>query len=97
MTILKRWTQQPADRLDRAFDYANGEPPFLEGDDTLVSATVTVEPDGLEVGGVVVVDGQVRFWASGGESGKKYKVTCTAKTRLGRIKQDEVLITVKEI
>ena len=97
MTILRRWEQQPADRIDYAFDYANGEPPFLENGDTLVSATIAVEPDGLNVSEAPVLDGQARFWVSGGESGKKYKVTCTARTRLGRVKQDEVVFTIKEI
>lgn len=97
MTILKRWEQQPADRIDRAFDYANGQPqPFLEGDDTLFSATVVAEPSGLNIGGVICVDGQVRYWVSGGVHGEKYKITCTATTRHGRIKQDEVILSIKE-
>lgn len=96
MSILKKWIQQPSDRIDYAFDYANGEDPFLEPGDSLESATVVCEPTGLHVHNVSAIEGQVRFWVTGGIPGEKYKVTCTASTKLGRIKQDEVIFVIKE-
>ena len=93
MAVIASYTQQPADNLDYDIDY--GE--WLSNADSLLSATVAVAPAGLTVQSPLVVGERVKLWVSGGTSGTKYKVTVTTTTTLGRIKQDEIKFSVKDI
>lgn len=93
MAIVGSYKQQPSDVLDYAFDYSD----FLQVDDSLLSATSSVTPSGLTVNAPFVSDKQIKFWVSGGTDGVKYKLTITATTAVGRVKQDEAYITIKEI
>lgn len=92
MAIIASYKQQPADNLDYAFDYSD----FLQSGDSLLSATATVSPTGLTVTTPVVSGQQVKFWLTGGVSGTKYKLTITTTTAIGRVKQDEAYVTIKD-
>lgn len=89
MAYLASYTQQPADRLD--YDI----PCDLAEGDSLASATVSVTPAGLTVN-EVIVGSKVKLWVEGGTSGVTYKVEVTITTTLGRTKQVEVKIKVKD-
>lgn len=86
-------TQQPAERLSYSIDYADA----LTDGDNVATATAAVSPAGLTVDNVSVIDPRVRFWVSGGTSGRNYKVTLTVNTADGRIFQDEINVKIKEL
>jgi hypothetical protein len=44
----------------------------------------------------VVTDKYVKVWIEDGDDGERYKITCTAETHIGRIKESEALIKIKE-
>ena len=90
--ILGTYTKQPADVLDYDVDYAE----FLNGTDTLASKTVTATPTGINVDSSTIVGTRVKVWLSGGTNGVTYKVTVTATTGDGRVKQDEFKVKVKD-
>lgn len=91
--IIGIFQKQPAERLDYDLDYVEWH---VDGD-TVVSATVAVAPAGLTIESHFVNDPFVKVWVSGGTHGATYKVTVTATTSGGRIKQDEFKIKVKDI
>lgn len=91
--LLGTVKKQPVEVLDYDFDYTE----FLDGIDTLDSATTAVSPTGgLTVTGSIVGD-RVKVWASGGTDGSTYVVTVTATTVDGRVKQDELRVRIKEV
>ena len=92
MSILGTFIKQPADVLDYDIDYRDW---LADRSDTLQSATVTAET-GLTVSSFVIVQGVVKVFLSGGTDGGSYKVTCTATTAGGRVKQAEIRINVKD-
>lgn len=92
MAILGRFIKQPADRLDYDIDYRDW---LTDRADTLQSAAVTAEA-GISVDDFVLVSGVVKVYLSGGTDGQTYKITCTATTTGGRIKQAEISINVKD-
>lgn len=78
--IVKR----PDDRLDYDVKFCK----WLEGNDTLTGATVTVD----SASGVVVDDysfdeTKVKVWLTGGTEGKTARVTVEGTTELGRTKE----------
>ena len=44
----------------------------------------------------VVADEYVKVWVDGGDDREKYKITCTAETHNGRIKESEAILKIKE-
>lgn len=101
--ILGTFYKQPAETLDYDVDFAQ----FLADGDTLVAAgnppvpvplDVTVTPAGLTLGPTVVINGNttIKQWLSGGTNGGKYKITLTATSNSGRVKQVEFVVRVKE-
>lgn len=93
MSKLGTVTQQPTERLSYTVDY--GE--YLTDGDNVQSAVAVVSPAGLTVDNVSVFDPRVKFWATGGIAGTKYKVELTVNTADGRIIQDEIIFKIKEI
>lgn len=90
MAVLNTYVQQPADRLDYDIPY------ILNDTDTLDSVAVSVTPAGLDVTGIVLDDNTVKLWVEGGVSGTKYKVEVVITTTLGRVKEDELIIKLKD-
>lgn len=101
--ILGTFYKQPAETLDFDIDFAQ----FLADGDTLVSAgdppvpsplNVVVTPAGLTVGGTYVVDNgtTIKQWLSGGTNGARYKISITATSNAGRVKQVEFVVRVKD-
>lgn len=93
MAVVGTFKKQPVEVLDYDIDFTT----FLDGIDTLLSAIATVEPTGsLTIDSVSANGDRVKVWLSGGTDGLSYKVTVTATTTDGRVKQDEFKVRVKE-
>lgn len=101
--IIGNFIKQPAESLDYDIDFAE----FLPSGDTLASTgtpavptplDVTVSPSGLTVGSTFVINNgtAIKQWLSGGTNGVRYKVTLTATTNGGRVKQIEFVVRVKD-
>jgi hypothetical protein len=92
MAVIGSFTQQPADRLDYDVDYSD----WLQAGDSVLSTVVTVAPTGLDVTGLLIGK-KVKVWVSSGADLTKYKVTITTTTTLGRVKQDELKVSIKDV
>ena len=97
MSITK--TKQPAERLDYDFDYSL----WLNPDDEVISAVFVMEYLGegtplipLVIDSEVVAATFTKAWVLGGTHGEVYKLTCTATTSRGRVKQYEIKIRLKD-
>lgn len=101
--ILASFTKQPAENLDYDIDFSA----FLSDGDVLASTgnpavpaplDVTVTPTGLTLGPTFVTDAgrTIKQWLSGGTSGTRYKITLTATSNGGRVKQVEFAVRVKD-
>ena len=84
-------TQQPRDVRDYDIDF--GE--WFPQDDTVVTATVAVEPAGLTAT-YAIQHPRVKVWLQDGVSGSTYKVTVVAYTNDGRAKEVELKVRIKD-
>lgn len=98
MTILKKFTKQPAEVQDYDVDFS----PWLDGlADTISSFTAVSELEG-EFGVPPTLEttahtgSRIKVWLSGGTDGAACKVTVRITTVGGRIKEDEIIVKVKE-
>lgn len=101
--ILGTFYKQPVDILDFDIDFS----PFFTDGDTLASTgnpaipsplDVTVSPEGLTLGYTFVIGNgtKIKQWVSGGTDGVRYKISVTATSNAGRVKQVEFVVRVKE-
>ena len=103
--ILGRYQKQPVEVMDYDVDFA----PFLDDGDTLVTSgagpfipvplnVVVSGPDtALVLGSSFVLNGVVfKQWLSAGTNLATYKVTITATTNAGRVKQIEFTVKIKD-
>lgn len=102
--ILGTFDKQPADTLDYDVDFSA----ILDDGDTLASVgnpavpsplSVVVSPSGLTLTPTYVINSgkTIKQWISGGTSGIRYKITLTATTNAGRVKQVEFVVRVKDV
>lgn len=91
MPILGSFRQQPADTLDYDIDFSQ----WLPVGDVITQATVSVEPASLAVTHAISSP-RVKVWCSEGDNGVTYKLTVTATTNDGRVKQVEFKLKVRE-
>lgn len=95
MTTLEKFQKQPADIQDYDIDFGDWLAEF-DDDDTLASFTATAET-GVTLDPAASRSGDVvKVWVTGGTTGTNYKVTVTGTTTLGRVKQVEITVKVKE-
>ena len=92
MSILGTFTQQPADRLDYDVYYGS----FFPTGDSVASQVTTCDTGVTATGSINAAADTVKVFVTGGTSGTRYKVTVTATSVAGRIKQSEFYIQVKE-
>lgn len=92
---MQTFTKQPADVLDYDIDFSQ----WLPDDDTISNTpVVTIEPAGeLAATAVQVASPIAKVWLSGGVDKASYKVTVTASTSGGRVKETEFKIRMKEL
>lgn len=96
MSLLGTNTKQPVEKLDFDVSYEDWLTP---GDGiTAANVVITIDPPGLVCPFHTVSGGNiVKVWLTEGADGVTYRVTLTAETDDGRIKQDEFKVKVKEI
>jgi hypothetical protein len=102
MAILGKYIKQPAETMDYDISFAE----YFNDGDTLVAVgtppvpnplSVTVSPAGLTFGPTFVLGGTtIKQWVSGGVNGVSYKITITATSNAGRVKQVEFVVKVKD-
>jgi len=98
--MLGIMVKEPADQRDYDIDYSR----WLPDDDMVTTAVAAVDPpydatenpDGVQIMSVVVANPVVKVWAKGGVDGHSYKVSVTASTSGGRIKEVDFKIRVKD-
>lgn len=95
MSILGRYTKQPAEVESYTIDYSDD---LIDGD-TISATTVVVSGNdaALLMQGKSADSTSLRIWLSGGTDRERYKVTATVTTSDGRVLQDEFLISVKDV
>lgn len=87
--------QQPSDNLDYDIDCSTL---FSENpSDFLASVSATVEPAGLTIIAAVSDSKTGKLWVSGGVDCTEYLIEITFTSDAGRIKQDEIEVTIEEI
>ena len=90
---LGNFNKQPVEIIDYDIDYSE----WLTPGDNVQAASVEVAPVGLTVESTFINDPRVKIWVPGGTTGTAYKLTVTATTADGRVKQDEFKVKVKDI
>ena len=91
--ILGAVIQQPSDRIDYDFDVSS----LFNGDsDSVVGVAATAFPVGLNVVALISDTDRVKVWIDGGTNGVEYTVEVTITSTNGRIKQDELIVTIEE-
>lgn len=100
MAVLGKFPKQPVEVLDYQFDFSAW---LLDRADTILGVpTVTVSDltggstSPITISDITTSSGVVKFFASGGDTGCRYKITCTIATAGARVKQAEMIITVKD-
>lgn len=89
---LEKFDKQPNDIQDYDISYVDW---LNKLGDTGASHTVTADP-GITVNSHTLNSGIVKVWLSGGTNGVNYKITAKLTTTLGRTKEAEIIIKVKE-
>ena len=100
--ILGKYTKQPAETMDYDISFAE----FFADGDTLVTVgdpavpeplDVVISPPGLLKGPTFVLNGTtIKQWLYGGVNGVRYKITITATSNSGRVKQVEFVVKIKD-
>lgn len=91
---MNLFQKQPADQLDYDLDFSD----WLTDEDTITGAVATSSvPEELIVQSVSISGSVVKIWIAGGVSGATYKITATITTSLGRIKELEFKIRVRDM
>jgi len=91
--IIGAIIQQPSDNMDYDIDVTK-----LVGTagDTLSAVSATSTPAGLSVIAVKVDSTTGKVWVTGGTAETQYKIEVNFTTTNGRIKQDELVVQIKE-
>lgn len=93
MSILGKFTKQPAEVLDYDVDFSEW---FSNRTDTPASFTVTADT-GITVVGSTRSGNVVKIILSGGTSGTKYKITVRLTTSNSLVKEADFQVVVKEV
>jgi hypothetical protein len=92
---MQVFDKQPGDTLDYDADFTN----WLPEGDTITSATAVCDITGTDALEIIAVSWEspiVKVWAEKGVDKVNYKVTVTASTQGGRIKETDFRIRVRE-
>lgn len=91
---MNLFQKQPADQLDYDLDFTD----WITDADTITGAeAASSAPDQLSVVSVRVASPIIKVWVAGGVDGATYKVTAKITTAMGRVKQLEFKIRVKDL
>lgn len=90
--MLATFIKRTGDQLD----YDLGFDKFLIDGDAIISATASVLPgDDLEIMAVMHTDSDVKVWVNEGAEKVNYVILVTITTALGRIKEEEFTIRIR--
>jgi hypothetical protein len=93
MSIETRY-KQPGDVLDFNVDFSK----WITEDDVITTIEAVIDPTGAAViDAVENVNPVVKVWIKGGEDNASYKVTVKVGTSLGRVKETEFRLRIREI
>lgn len=91
--MLGKLEKQPVDYLDYDINFSE----WLVDSDSVESATaVSSVPEELIVSNVMILSPIIKIWVAGGLNGSTYKITVTATTAEGRIKEVDFMIRVRD-
>ncbi len=93
MSVLEKFTKQPADVQDYDIDFSE----YLTSMGDIALSQVTSADPGITLVYSMLTGAVVKVFLSGGITGASYKVTTTLTTMGGRVKQAEIVIKVKEV
>lgn len=86
--------KQPGDLLDFVVRFDR----WLPSNDAITTVEAVVDdPAEVTIDSLQYTADTVTVWLSGGISGKTYKVTVTVATAIGRIKETEFRLRVREL
>lgn len=90
--MLATFIKRTGNQLDYDLDCEK----FLTDGDTIVSAIASVLPgDDLDIMAVMHTDTEVKVWVKGGAEKTNYVILVTITTALGRIKEEEFTIRIR--
>ena len=108
MTVKTNFDMDVDAKLDYPFDWRGlthgvegAESDWLEEDEQITGADVTIDPPGelALIQAVTTSDGRVEVWLEGGVAGNSYKVSCritTDNAPVPRVDERTIQIHVKE-
>lgn len=82
--MIGRFTKTPDEKLDYTVHFDR----WLETGDTIASAEAEATADTVTIDSVDVSETSVKVWISAGADGDEAKITVTATSNDGRIKQE---------
>jgi hypothetical protein len=105
MALLDRFQKQPSDNLKYHIDYSDWLPVGVTLNGAVVTSIDTLNPASTDVGeptlsvsSPVVVDSEkFQYFASGGTSGKLYKVTFQATMSDSQVLESEIEFKVNDV
>jgi hypothetical protein len=89
--IIGRPIKQPIEVQDYDIDFDS----WLPAGDSISSAVIGT-PTGITLDSFSVSSPIVKIWVAGGTAGSSYKFQITVTTNVGRVKQTELIVKVKE-
>lgn len=92
MAILATFEKQPIEVQDYDISFVG----WLNGLSDTGSSVVYTSTPGLTINSCVLNAGVVKVWTAGGVDGNSYTISVTLTTTIGRIKQVEIIVKVKD-
>lgn len=93
MSLLGRYTKQPAEVLDYEIDYTD----WMEGRADLPAGHVVAAEPGITVVGSARDGNKVTVALSGGADGQSYKITVLLTTTSGMVREADFQVSVKAV
>ncbi len=90
---MQTFTKEPGDELDYDADFSAWLP---DGDTITSAAAVLDKEDELEITAVQVSTPIVKVWTKAGVDRATYKITVTASTAGGRVKEVQFKLRIKD-
>jgi hypothetical protein len=100
MSVLGKFVQTSSEKKEKVLDYSD----WLAAGENLTNLAFTITPLGNSTQNAPVVvtwtintpANTANIFISGGDNGSQYKIVVTATTSATQIKQDEILLDIKD-
>lgn len=90
---MRKFRKQPNDHLDYDIVFTD----WLSDGDIVTGATFSITPNTLQLTGTEISSTFVKIWLNNGVDGVDYKITGNITTQLGREKEVELGIKVRDL